>query len=313
MRRPRVLVTHHQVQPVALERLRKECDVIVPTVDFPSRALILDLCPGVDGLLWTSYKMKLDREVLDACGAQLKAISLTMNGVDCVDVEELARRNIPLGHTPYIPNRAVGDLAVGLMLSVNERLLSTAGEECYQRQPIQGSTIGIVGFGGIGQLIASRLQAFDIGCILYCGPRPKASAESFHAQFVSFEQLLVRSDFVFISCPLTIATVRMFGREAFAAMKPTAVLINVARGAIVDEAALLDALKGGQIRAAGLDTVTDEPLPPDSELFHLPNCVILPHLGTATKRTRDEMAVRAVENLMHGLRNTTMPAQFQTQ
>ncbi|XP_049280514.1 glyoxylate reductase/hydroxypyruvate reductase-like [Anopheles funestus] len=310
MGRPRVLVTHHQVQPIALELLRKHYDVIVPTVDFPSRAEILDLCSGVDGLLWTNYKMKLDREVLDACGHQLRAVSVTMNGVDCVDTEELARRNIPLGHTPFIPNNAVADLAIGLMIVANEGLLSSCNG-CYSRQPIQGSTVGIVGFGGIGQVIAQRLQGFNIGSILYSGRSPKSSAKKFNAQHVPFEELLVRSDIIFVSCPLNNDTRGLFDRHAFFTMKRTAVLINIARGAIVDERALIDALKSGEIRAAGLDTVTAEPFTPDSELFTLSNCVIVPHLGTATKRTRDEMAVRAVENLIHGLRNETMPSQFE--
>uniref|UniRef100_A0A182SIJ3 D-isomer specific 2-hydroxyacid dehydrogenase NAD-binding domain-containing protein n=1 Tax=Anopheles maculatus TaxID=74869 RepID=A0A182SIJ3_9DIPT len=310
MRRPRVLVTHHQVQPVALELLRKNCDVIIPTDDFPSRAQILDLCPGVDGLLWTSYKMKLDREILDACGPRLRAVSLTMNGVDCVDTEELMRRGIPLGHTPFIPNDAVADLAIGLMVVTNEGLFN-ATTNPNSRQSIQGSTVGIVGFGGIGQVIAKRLQGFEIGSILYCGRNSKESAKRFNAQHVSFEVLLARSDIIFISCPLNNETCQLFDRGAFSAMKCTAILINIARGAIVDETALIEALKGGQIRAAGLDTVITEPFPADSELFQLSNCVIVPHLGTATKRTRDEMAVRAVENLMHGLRNETMPSQFQ--
>uniref|UniRef100_A0A182LUZ4 D-isomer specific 2-hydroxyacid dehydrogenase NAD-binding domain-containing protein n=1 Tax=Anopheles culicifacies TaxID=139723 RepID=A0A182LUZ4_9DIPT len=271
MKRPRVLVTHHQVQPVALELLRKHCDVIVPPVDFPSRALILDLCPGIDGLLWTNYKMKLDREVLNACGPQLRAISVTMNGVDCVDTEELARRNIPLGHTPSIPNDAVADLAIGLMVVANDGLLSSR-DGSYTRQSIQGSTVGIVGFGGIGQVIVQRLQGFNIGTILYCGRNAKTGADVFNAQHVSFEVLLARSDIVFISCPLNDGTVGLFDRDAFSMMKSTAVLINIARGAIVDELALIDALKSGKIRAAGLDTVTSEPFTPDSELFRLPNC-----------------------------------------
>ncbi|XP_050078253.1 glyoxylate reductase/hydroxypyruvate reductase-like [Anopheles maculipalpis] len=310
MQRPRVLVTHHQVQPVALELLRLDCDVVVPTEDFPTRAQILKLCPGVDGLLWTNYKMKLDREVLDACGPQIRAISLTMNGVDCVDTEELKRRNIPLGHTPHIPNEAVADLAIGLMIITNEGLFQSGNIIRIARRSIQGSTVGIVGFGGIGQVIAKRLQGFDIGAILYCGRNPKKSAETLNAQHVSFDEILAQSDIVFISCPLNNETCRLFDRRAFSAMKSTAILINIARGAIVDETALIEALKGSQIRAAGLDTVTTEPFLADSELFQLPNCVIVPHLGTATETTRDKMAVRAVENLMHGLRNETMPSQF---
>ncbi|XP_058122701.1 glyoxylate reductase/hydroxypyruvate reductase-like [Anopheles ziemanni] len=310
MRRPKVLVTHRQVQPVALERLKRECDVILPDVDFPTRANILDLCPGIDGLLWTSYKMKLDHEILQAAGPKLKAVSLTMNGVDCVDLDELISRNIPLGHTPHIPNEAVADLAIGLMITASSAIFSSHDSDSHAGTCIQGSTVGIVGFGGIGELIAKRLQGFDVQTMLYCGHSVKENAKKFNAQFVAREELLRRSDYVFIACPLTPDSLRMFNRETFLIMKPTSVIINVARGAIVDEQALMDALKSGRIRAAALDTVTTEPIPADSELFHLPNCVIIPHLGTATKKTRDQMALRAVDNLIAGMRGETMPSQY---
>ncbi|ETN61603.1 glyoxylate reductase/hydroxypyruvate reductase [Anopheles darlingi] len=310
--KPRVLVTHHQVQPVALALLRQYCDVIVPAAQFPTRAEILSLCANIDGLLWTSYKMKLDRQVLDACGSQLKVVSLTMNGVDCVDTRELAKRGIPLGHTPSIPNGAVADIAIGLMIAASTGFLAFEDSSDYRTEhPIEGSTVGIVGLGGIGLLVARRLQGFNVGSLLYCGHSAKEqAAQQLNAQFVTKEELLRCSDFVFICCPLTVETVGMFDRDAFASMRPNAVLINVARGAIVDELALIAALKSGQIRAAGLDTVTTEPVPLDSELFHLPNCVMVPHLGTATKKTRDAMAVRAVENLLAGLRGESMPSQF---
>uniref|UniRef100_A0A182ISS0 D-isomer specific 2-hydroxyacid dehydrogenase NAD-binding domain-containing protein n=1 Tax=Anopheles atroparvus TaxID=41427 RepID=A0A182ISS0_ANOAO len=274
MRRPRVLVTHRQVQPVALALLQRECDVIVPDVDFPTRAHILDLCPGIDGLLWTNYKMKLDREILDAAGSRLKTVSLTMNGVDCVDLFELAERHISLGHTPHIPNEAVADLAIGLMLTVSCGMFRPSEIAAGTEPPIKGSTVGIVGFGGIGELITKRLQGFEVKTLLYCGRNVKENASKFNAQLVAKEELLRRSDYVFVACPLTSDTFRMFNREAFAIMKPTAALINVARGAIVDEMALVNALKTGQIRAAALDTVTTEPLPADSELCQLPNCGI---------------------------------------
>ncbi|XP_052864035.1 glyoxylate reductase/hydroxypyruvate reductase-like [Anopheles cruzii] len=307
--RPLVLVTHHQVQPIALDLLRQHCDVIIPESDFPTRTQILSLCPGVDGLLWTSYKMKLDREVLDACGTQLRAISLTMNGVDCVDVLELNKRKIPLGHTPTIPNGAVADVAIGLMIAASSGFWHPP-TDCTHAFPIQGATVGIVGFGGIGQLVAKRLKGFDVGEILYHSRSVSEQAKELKAQFVTKDELLRGSDYLFVCCPLTCETVGMFDRAAFGKMKSSAVFINIARGAIVDEMALIDALKNGTIRAAGLDTVTTEPAPPESELFRLPNCVMVPHLGTATNRTRDEMALRAVENVLAGLRGNLMPSPF---
>ena len=138
---------------------------------------------------------------------------------------------------------------------------------------IRGSTVGIIGFGGIGQTIAKRLYGFEVGQFLYCGhiQKPEA-AKTIGAKFVSFNELLMKSDFIFIACPLTDETRNMFNSEAFSIMKSTAVLVNVARGAIVDQDALIDALKNRKIFAAGLDVMSPEPLPSDAPLLKLPNC-----------------------------------------
>lgn len=137
---------------------------------------------------------------------------------------------------------------------------------------IRGSTVGIVGFGGIGQTIAKRLQSFDVCQFLYCGHSKKPAADKFGARFVKFDELLKESDFIFVVCPLTPETKHMFDAEAFSKMKSTSVFINVARGQIVDQDALVAALKTNQIFAAGLDVMTPEPLNSDNVLLTLPNC-----------------------------------------
>ena len=139
---------------------------------------------------------------------------------------------------------------------------------------IRGSTVGIVGFGSIGQTVAKRLSGFEVGQFLYCGHNTKPAADAIGAKFVSFNELIQLSDFIFIICPLTPETKHLFNAEVFSKMKSTAVLVNVARGAIVDQDALIHALKTGQIFAAGLDVMSPEPLPSDDPLLKLPNCGI---------------------------------------
>ena len=137
---------------------------------------------------------------------------------------------------------------------------------------IKGSTVGIVGFGGIGQSIAKRLSGFEVGRFIYTGHGEKPESKKFNAEFVSFDDLLRQSDFIFIACPLNNETTNMFDSEAFSKMKSTSVLVNVARGAIVDQNALINALQNRQILGAGLDVMTPEPLPASHPLMKLPNC-----------------------------------------
>ena len=137
---------------------------------------------------------------------------------------------------------------------------------------IKGSTVGIVGLGGIGQSIVKRLSGFEVSRFIYTGHGEKSEAAQIGAKFVSFDELLMESDFIFIACPLTSETNHMFNSEAFNKMKSTAVLVNIARGAIVDQDALIDALKNRKILGAGLDVMYPEPLAPNHPLLRLPNC-----------------------------------------
>jgi glyoxylate/hydroxypyruvate reductase len=171
---------------------------------------------------------------------------------------------------------------------------------------IRGSTVGIVGLGGIGQTIVKRLRGFDVAEFLYTGHRPKPEGEQVGAKFVQLSELLSRSDFVIVACPLTSETHGLFNLDKFRQMKPTSVLVNVARGEIVDQDALVTALKDNLIFAAGLDVMYPEPLPPDHPLMSLPNAVIIPHLGSATTQTRDDMAVIAAHNVLRGIAGEPM-------
>lgn len=277
---PKVLVTHTNLPEESLKCLRNKCEVIL--VKANDRAQILEKIKGVDGLLWASLD-KLNSEVLDAAGPQLISISIKSAGLDNVDVKEIKRRKIPLGYTPILPASATAEIAIGLALAAGRRFHD--GRLCieegkWNEEPqtflgveIRSSIIGIVGFGDIGQAIAKNVQGFQPQEILYSGHSEKIDAQKkFPAKFVSFNELIQRSDFIFISCPLTNETRKMFNADVFTKMKPTSVLINVARGDIIDQIALYDALKNNKIFAAGLDVMTPEPLPINDPLLSLRNC-----------------------------------------
>lgn len=281
----------------------------------PSRAEILEKAKGMDGILWLTHEA-LNGEALDAAGPQLKSLSTMSAGLDYVDLPEVRKRGIPIGYTPTVLDDAVADVAVGLMIAAarrfHEGLLKIEHSE-WERRPqwmlgrdIKGSTVGIVGLGGIGQTIVKRLGGFDVGQFLYTGHSEKPEAEDLKAKFVTFDELLAESDFVFIACPLTNETRKLFNADVFNKMKTTSMLINVARGDIVDQDALYDALKENKIFSAGLDVTTPEPLPSDHKLLKLPNIVIIPHLGSATIRTRNDMSVIAAHNVLRGIAGEPM-------
>lgn len=202
-------------------------------------------------------------------------------GLDYVDLPEIRRRNIPIGYTPNVLDSAVSDMAIGLLIAASRRFHEgrlkiehskwISNPQWMLGRGVEHSTVGIVGFGNIGQAIAARLQGFNIHKIVYTGHKPKPEAEKYKAEFVTFDDLLESSDFIVISAPLTNETRNMFNQKTFEKMKPTSVLVNVARGPIVNTEDLVVALKEGKIFAAGLDVVDPEPLPADHELMKLPN------------------------------------------
>lgn len=173
---------------------------------------------------------------------------------------------------------------------------------------VSGSVIGIVGLGRIGFAIAERLFAFKPSRIVYSGNSPKAYAEDIKADFLSFSEVLEVSDFVIAACSINETNRGLFGREAFRRMKSSAVFINVTRGVLVDQEALYEALSTNEIAAAGLDVTTPEPLPTDHKLLTLKNCLITPHLGSATVVTRNAICNLAVENVLAGLNNQELPS-----
>jgi glyoxylate reductase len=301
----RVFVTR-RLPGGALDRLSAEHDVEVwPGQLPPGKEELLARAPELDGLL-SLLTDPVDAELI-AAAPRLRAISNYAVGVDNVDLEAAAERGIPVGNTPDVLTDTTADLAVALMLGISRHLVEgdayvrrgewrTWETELLLGHDLYGATAGIVGFGRIGQAVARRLEGF--GCEILHTSRGGG---------VGLGELLERSDFVTLHSPLTPETRGLIGDEALARMKPTAYLVNTARGPIVDTDALARALHAGHIAGAALDVTDPEPLPAGHPLLDAPNLLVLPHLGSATHATRERMADMAVDNLLAGLAGERMP------
>jgi glyoxylate reductase len=305
----------------ALDRLASEHDVEVwPEQLPPGREELLARAPELDGLL--SLLTDPVDAALIAAAPRLRAISNYAVGVDNVDLDAAAERGIPVGNTPGVLTDTTADLAVALMLGISRRLVE--GDAYVRRgewrtwepdlllgRELHGATVGIVGFGRIGRAVAARLRGFDCQ-ILHISHAVREGAGSARTgaigiRGVPLAELLERSDFVTLHAPLTPETRGLIDDAALALMKPTAYLVNTARGPMVDTDALARALHAGQIAGAALDVTDPEPLPADHPLLEAPGLLVLPHLGSATHATRERMAEMAVENLLAGLAGERMP------
>ncbi|KAK9883391.1 hypothetical protein WA026_001566 [Henosepilachna vigintioctopunctata] len=313
MHKFKVLVANDTIAQIAHDLLKAECEVIVCKAE---RSSILAHIAGVDALFWSSL-LKLDKEILDRAGPQLQVVVTMSAGYDHIDIEEIKRRGIKFGNFPSVLNDALADLGVLLALAASRRItegLLAVGKSCFcptdGNRPlgvdISGSTVGIVGLGGIGQNIVQRLKSFKVARFLYTGHTEKPEGKAIGAEFVPMEILLRESDFVIACIPLTKETEKMFNAEVFSKMKKTAVFVNISRGDVVNQPDLINALKDNMIFAAGLDVTTPEPLPPNHELMTLPNCVITPHIGSATVKTRRYMAEMTAKNILHALKGEPM-------
>jgi glyoxylate reductase len=239
-------------------------------------------------------------------------------GVDHIDLTAAAARGIPVGNTPGVLDGATADLAFALLLAAGRRVVEgdryARGPHFLRYDPsyllgreIHGATLGIIGLGRIGEQVARRGRAFDM-TVLYCNRQRRPAVEAaLGVRHVSRQELLATSDYVVLTVPLTAETRGLIGRAELAAMKPTAVLVNVSRGAVVDTDALTAALTGRKLYAAALDVTEPEPLPRDHPLLRLDNVIITPHLGSATEQTRRRMGEMSVANLLAGLSGRPLP------
>lgn len=281
-----------------------------------SRSTLLELIRDAEGLLCMLVDL-VDRELL-AVAPDLRVVSQMAVGVDNIDVAACTSRGIPVGHTPGVLTETTADTAVALLLAVVRRLpeghdlVRAGGWRRWSLDLLVGgdlhdTTVGIIGLGRIGVAIARRLRGFGVR-LLYTGPHRKPDLESqLRIGYRSIDALLEQSDHVIISAPLNDSTRKLIDRSSLVLMKPTATLVNVSRGGLVDHLDLADALRSGTIARAALDVTDPEPIPVDHPLVSMPNCLIIPHLGSASARTRQRMGHRAVENLAAGLEGRRLP------
>lgn len=297
------------------------CEAAVWDSDEPvPRTELLKGVQGAAGILCL-LSDKIDADVLNAAGPDLKVISTLSVGFDHLALDEIKKRGIRVGYTPDVLTDATAELTVALLLATARRLpegveeVKNGGWSTWKPlwlcgYGLSGSTVGIIGLGRIGMAIARRLMPFGVKRLLYTGRSAKPPAVEVNGEYVQMDTLLSESDFIVISCALTPETQGLCDKAFFSKMKNTAVLVNTSRGAVVNQEDLYEALKNGQIAAAGLDVTTPEPLPTDHPLLTLNNCVVLPHIGSATYSTRGIMSSLAARNLLAGLQGTDMPSEL---
>jgi len=284
----------------------------------PPREVILERVRGVEGVL-SLLTDKIDAAVMDAAGAGLKVISNLAVGFDNVHIPEATRRGIPVGNTPGVLTDTTADFAFALLMAAARRVVEgdkytraghwkTWGPKLLLGYDLTGATLGILGFGRIGSGMAKRACGFDMRVIYHnplCEDDPYAVEVG--AECVDLDVLYAEADFISIHTPLTKETYHLIGAHALGKMKPTAILVNTARGGVVDMDALYAALSRGRIAAAALDVTEPEPIPADHPLLELDNIIITPHIASASVATRGKMSAMAAANLIAGLKSERLP------
>ena len=274
-----------------------------------SRKELIERVKGKDGLICT-LRNKIDAEIMDAAGPQLRVISNYAVGYDNIDVKAASERNIIVTNTPDVLTETTADLAWGLLMSIARRIIEAhnfilegkwkdwhplffAGRDVY------GKTLGIIGLGRIGTAIAKRARCFNMEVIYYSRTKKPSIERELNVKFKNFENLLKTSDFIVLTVPLTEDTKNLIDKNEFKLMKRTAYIINVSRGPIINEEALIYALKNKLIAGAALDVFEKEPIDINNPLLQFKNVVLTPHIGSATFETRTLMAKIAIENAIN--------------
>lgn len=313
--KPRVFISRN-IPEKPLQMIQAECDVHIWDDELPPpRAKLLDQLAVADGAI-VMLTEGIDKDALDAA-PKLRVLSNYAVGYDNIDVDAATARGIPVGNTPGVLTETTADQAFALLMASARRLVEGVD---YVRdgqwktwfplqllgRDIHGATLGIIGLGRIGYAMARRAQGFGMK-ILYHGGSTEEYAQRSGAKQVDLDMLLKESDFISIHTPLNDKTRGLIGSHELELMKETAILINTARGGIVDSDALVEALKNNSIAYAALDVTDPEPIAANHPLVTLDNCIVVPHLGSATWATRERMGILAAENLLAGLRGEVLP------
>lgn len=315
MGRDKVFVTR-ELPPAATDRLASHCEVEVWDEFLPpDYEVILDKISGLAGLLCLLTD-RIDAQLLDAAPA-IKVISNLAVGYDNIDIAAASQRGIPIGNTPGVLNETTADFAFALLMATARRIPEarqyvqegkwlTWHPTVLSGQDVFGATLGIVGCGRIGAALMRRAQGFGMR-ILVNSLESADEIRQLGGKKVSLDELLSQSDFVSLHVPLTDETHHLISEQELKQMKPTAILINTARGSVLDPQALYTALRDGEILAASLDVTEPEPIALDDPLLTLDNCLVVPHIASASVATRAKMADMAVDNVIAGLKGQPLP------
>ena len=303
---PFQVLTNTELSPTIMEMLAPTSEVTL----WQGRETAPEIFEKIEGFFVYGHP-KIDGSLMDLM-PKLRVISNFGVGIDHINLEDARARGIDVGNTPRLVDGATADMTFALLMAAARNMIIgdhfARGPEFTAYDPnlhhgyeVFGSTIGIVGMGNIGKEVAKRARGFDMPILYHNRNRDAAAEAELGASYRSLPDLLAESDFVTLNVPMTPETRHMIGREQLQQMRQSAFLINVARGGVVDHDALLEALQEGWIAGAALDVTEPEPLPRDHPLLKLDNLVIAPHLGSATRQTRYNMAKRAVDNLVAGM------------
>lgn len=312
MKKPQIFVTR-QIPQEGLEILKDYCQVEVSEYDgVIPRSLLLKRVKDTDGLL-VLLTDKIDKEVISAAGKRLRVISNYAVGYNNIDIGEATKKGIMVTNTPGVLTETTADLAWALLMSIARRIVE--GDKFVRAGKFRGwepmlllgtdiyeATLGLIGFGRIGQAMARRAKGFNLKVLYYDkNPVSPIIEKELGVSRAGFDEILRESDFISIHVPLNEETFHLIGQKELSIMKKESYLINTARGPIVDEKALVKALKDGVIRGAALDVFENEP-EIEQELMSLDNIVMVPHIGSASYQTRTKMAIIAAKNILSALK-----------
>ena len=311
MFKPRVYVTR-QIFPDALDLIEKSAELeLWPDDEPPSPEQLMEAMSNVDGAI-INVMDRIDAPLLDAA-PKLRVLSQVAAGLDNIDIPEATKRDIMVGYTPGVLAKSTADLAFALLLAVARRVVESdkwvrEGNWKISHHPmfwlgseVNGSALGILGLGGIGLEMAKRGLGFDMKVLYHSRTRKRDLEKEYGLKYASFKRVLAESDFLSIHVPLTPQTNHFIGEKQLKMMKPSSILVNLSRGPVVDTDALHQALTKGTIAGAGLDVFDPEPVPTDHPILGLDNVVVLPHIGSASNRSRRDMHLLAARNLVAGL------------
>ncbi|MHB1416936.1 MAG: 2-hydroxyacid dehydrogenase [Chloroflexota bacterium] len=317
MAKPKVFVAR-RIPEAGINLLRDQCEVDLWDSDMPPpRSELLARTKDCDGVL-PLLTDKIDAEFLDNA-PKVKVVANLAVGFDNIDVPECTRRGVVAANTPGVLTETTADFAWALMMATARRIpegveyvkegkWKTWGPLLLMGQDLHHATLGLIGLGRIGIEVAKRAKGFDMRIVYYDVYRREDIEQSMGITYVDMDTLLKEADFISVHTPLTNDTYHLLSGPQFAKMKSTAVLVNTARGGVIDMDALYNALKDGQIWAAGLDVTEPEPIPMDSPLLKLDNCAIVPHIASASVATRTRMSTMAAENILAVFNGQRPPA-----